>query len=81
VCTNVCVCVYVCVCVVITASYLPHVSGVFRFGNPETTSGGTALKFYASVRLDIRRIGAIKNADGQVAGTCTCVCVCVCVCV
>lgn len=33
------------------------------FGNPETTTGGNALKFYASVRLDIRRIGAIKNAD------------------
>ncbi|MEE9149409.1 MAG: recombinase RecA [Candidatus Tectomicrobia bacterium] len=33
------------------------------FGNPETTSGGNALKFYASVRLDIRRIGAIKRAD------------------
>lgn len=33
------------------------------FGNPETTPGGRALKFYASVRLDIRRIGAIK--DGQ----------------
>ncbi|MDP7667720.1 MAG: DNA recombination/repair protein RecA, partial [Rhodospirillales bacterium] len=33
------------------------------FGSPETTSGGTALKFYASVRLDIRRIGAIKNGD------------------
>jgi recombination protein RecA len=33
------------------------------FGNPETTSGGNALKFYASVRLDIRRIGAIKSAD------------------
>ena len=33
------------------------------FGNPETTSGGRALKFYASLRLDIRRIGAIK--DGQ----------------
>ena len=31
------------------------------FGNPETTSGGNALKFYASVRLDIRRIGAIKD--------------------
>jgi recombination protein RecA len=31
------------------------------FGNPETTSGGNALKFYASVRLDIRRIAAIKN--------------------
>ena len=33
------------------------------FGNPETTSGGNALKFYASVRLDIRRIGAIKDGD------------------
>lgn len=33
------------------------------FGSPETTSGGNALKFYASVRLDIRRIGAIKNRD------------------
>jgi len=34
------------------------------FGNPETTTGGNALKFYTSVRLDIRRIGAIKDADG-----------------
>jgi recombination protein RecA len=33
------------------------------FGNPETTTGGNALKFYASVRLDIRRIGAIKKAE------------------
>ena len=33
------------------------------FGNPETTSGGRALKFYSSLRLDIRRIGAIKDAD------------------
>ena len=33
------------------------------FGNPETTTGGNALKFYASVRLDIRRIGAIKNGE------------------
>jgi len=37
------------------------------FGNPETTTGGNALKFYASQRLDIRRIGAIKNGD-QVIG-------------
>ncbi|MBX3455531.1 recombinase RecA [Ferrovibrio sp.] len=36
------------------------------FGNPETTTGGNALKFYASVRLDIRRIGAIKNKDDVV---------------
>ena len=33
------------------------------FGNPETTTGGNALKFYSSVRLDIRRIGAVKNGD------------------
>jgi recombination protein RecA len=38
------------------------------FGNPETTPGGKALKFYASVRCDIRRIGAIKVADGTVTG-------------
>src|SRR5574338_715140 len=39
--------------------------GVF-FGSPETTTGGKALKFYASVRLDIRRIGAIKDGDKMV---------------
>ena len=33
------------------------------FGNPETTTGGNALKFYSSVRLDIRRLGAIKHGD------------------
>jgi recombination protein RecA len=38
------------------------------FGNPETTPGGKALKFYASVRVDIRRIGAIKQTDGTVTG-------------
>ncbi|MFL5356203.1 recombinase RecA [Archangium sp.] len=36
------------------------------FGNPETTTGGNALKFYASQRLDIRRVGAIKNGDNVV---------------
>jgi recombination protein RecA len=36
------------------------------FGNPETTTGGNALKFYASVRLDIRRIGAIKKSDEMI---------------
>jgi recombination protein RecA len=36
------------------------------FGNPETTSGGRALKFYASVRMDIRRIGALKSGDSVV---------------
>jgi recombination protein RecA len=38
------------------------------FGNPETTTGGRALKFYASVRIDIRRIGAIKDGDVVVGG-------------
>jgi recombination protein RecA len=38
------------------------------FGNPETTTGGRALKFYSSVRLDIRRIGAIKDGDSVVGG-------------
>jgi len=45
---------------------LRHKIGVM-FGSPETTSGGNALKFYASVRLDIRRIGAIKKGD-QIVG-------------
>jgi recombination protein RecA len=38
------------------------------FGNPETTTGGRALKFYASVRIDIRRIGAIKDGESVVGG-------------
>ena len=38
------------------------------FGNPETTTGGNALKFYASVRLDIRRIGQIKESANDVTG-------------
>ena len=40
------------------------------FGSPETTTGGNALKFYASVRLDIRRIGGIKERD-EVVGNST----------
>ncbi len=36
------------------------------FGNPETTTGGRALKFYASVRMDIRRIGAIKDGESVI---------------
>lgn len=38
------------------------------FGNPETTTGGRALKFYASLRLDIRRIGAIKDSNNEILG-------------
>jgi recombination protein RecA len=38
------------------------------FGNPETTTGGRALKFYASVRMDIRRIASIKDGDVVVGG-------------
>jgi recombination protein RecA len=39
------------------------------FGSPETTTGGNALKFYASVRMDIRRIGAVKDRDEVVGNT------------
>jgi recombination protein RecA len=38
------------------------------FGNPETTTGGRALKFYASVRIDIRRIASIKDGDQVIGG-------------
>src|SRR4029079_8238390 len=44
---------------------LRHKIGV-TFGNPETTTGGNALKFYASVRLDVRRIGPIKVSEESV---------------
>lgn len=53
--------------VVIFTNQIREKIGVM-FGNPETTPGGKALKFYASVRCDIRRIGAIKQADGAVTG-------------
>ncbi|HJO69327.1 MAG TPA: recombinase RecA [Rhodospirillales bacterium] len=49
-------------CMIIFINQIRMKIGVM-FGSPETTSGGNALKFYASVRLDIRRIGAIKNGD------------------
>lgn len=49
-------------CTVIFINQLREKIGVM-FGNPETTTGGNALKFYASVRLDIRRIGQIKSGD------------------
>ncbi len=54
-------------CMVIFINQIRIKIGVM-FGNPETTSGGNALKFYASVRLDIRRIGAIKDRD-EVVGS------------
>ena len=49
-------------CLVIFINQIRMKIGVM-FGNPETTTGGNALKFYASVRLDIRRIGAVKRGD------------------
>ena len=52
-------------CMVIFINQIRMKIGVM-FGNPETTTGGNALKFYASVRLDIRRIGAIKDRDNVV---------------
>src|SRR5213078_147696 len=53
-------------CMVIFINQIRMKIGVM-YGSPETTTGGNALKFYASVRLDIRRIGAIKDRD-QVIG-------------
>jgi recombination protein RecA len=52
-------------CLVIFINQIRLKIGVM-FGNPETTTGGNALKFYASVRLDIRRIGAIKDREDVV---------------
>ncbi len=49
-------------CTIIFINQIRHKIGVM-FGSPETTTGGNALKFYASVRLDIRRIGALKDKD------------------
>ncbi|PLX30416.1 MAG: recombinase RecA [Alphaproteobacteria bacterium] len=49
-------------CMVIFINQIRQKIGIM-FGNPETTTGGNALKFYASIRLDIRRIGAIKDKD------------------
>lgn len=49
-------------CLVIFINQIRMKIGVM-FGNPETTTGGNALKFYSSVRLDIRRVGAVKNGD------------------
>ncbi|MBQ0786325.1 MAG: recombinase RecA [Oceanihabitans sp.] len=54
-------------CTVIFINQLREKIGVM-FGNPETTTGGNALKFYASVRLDIRRSTQIKSTDGEVQG-------------
>ena len=54
-------------CTMIFISQLREKIGVM-FGNPETTTGGNALKFYASIRLDIRRSTQIKNSDGNVMG-------------
>ncbi len=54
-------------CTVVFINQLREKIGVM-FGNPETTTGGNALKFYASVRLDIRRSTQIKDTDGRVLG-------------
>ena len=56
-------------CTVIFINQIRQKIGVM-FGNPETTTGGNALKFYASVRMDIRRIGALKDKD-EVVGNLT----------
>ena len=56
-------------CMVIFINQIRQKIGVM-FGNPETTTGGNALKFYASVRLDIRRIGALKDKE-EIVGNAT----------
>ena len=56
-----------CGCACIFINQLREKIGVM-FGNPETTTGGNALKFYASVRLDIRRIGQIKESPDDITG-------------
>jgi len=55
-------------CMVIFINQLRQKIGVM-YGNPETTTGGNALKFYASVRLDIRRTGQIKDRDDIIGNT------------
>lgn len=55
-------------CTVVFINQIRMKIGVM-FGNPETTTGGNALKFYASVRLDIRKVSAIKNKDDVVGNT------------
>ncbi len=50
-------------CMVVFINQIRMKIGGMQYGSPETTSGGNALKFYASVRLDIRRIGAVKDRD------------------
>ena len=54
-------------CVCIFINQLREKIGVM-FGNPETTPGGNALKYYSSVRLDIRRVSQIKNNNGEIIG-------------
>jgi recombination protein RecA len=56
-------------CTVLFINQIRQKIGVM-FGNPETTTGGNALKFYASVRMDIRRIGALKDKE-EVVGNLT----------
>jgi recombination protein RecA len=55
-------------CVCIFTNQIREKIGVM-FGSPETTPGGRALKFFCSIRMDIRRIGQIKEADGTVTGS------------
>ncbi|RMD48956.1 MAG: DNA recombination/repair protein RecA, partial [Alphaproteobacteria bacterium] len=56
-------------CMVIFINQIRMKIGVM-FGSPETTTGGNALKFYASVRLDIRRIGSVKDRDEVIGNSC-----------
>ena len=66
-------------CVVVFTNQIREKIGVM-FGNPETQPGGRALKFFASVRIDIRRIGMIKDTTGRVTGNRTRVRIVICDC-
>lgn len=57
-------------CAIIFINQIREKVGIM-YGNPETTSGGRALKFYASIRIDIRRSEAIKNGSDIIGNTCT----------
>ena len=59
-------------CVCIFINQIRNKIGV-TFGSPETTTGGNALKFFSSIRLDIRKISAIKNEAGDIIGNKTCI--------
>jgi recombination protein RecA len=53
-------------CTVIFINQIRMKIGMMGYGSPETTTGGNALKFYASVRIDVRRIASLKQGESQI---------------